>query len=83
MSFAESLVVTSNDPDSPTNSIPAVMSVGVLPTIDHSPYQNTSVTSGTYDIDATITPAVFLNTNELNVYWNTNGSTASSPLSIT
>ncbi len=72
--YAKSMIISANDPSEPVSRIPVVLSVGVQPLIVHTPFPNTAVTSGTYAIEAAITPAAFLNTNELKVFWNTNGS---------
>lgn len=74
-SVARSLVFASSDPGTPTSRVPVVMHVAMHPSIAHTPYPNTSTTSGTYAIEAEITPDAFVNTNELYVFWNTDGST--------
>lgn len=50
---------------------------GMLPpSIEHTPLTNTTGTNDPYVVDATITSMESLNTNELWICWNTNGSTS-------
>lgn len=74
--LAQKLVLISNDPITPTSSVPVVLRVGTRPSITHEPLANQPITATHYVVEAQIEPVDQLQTNKLQVLWNTNGSSA-------
>lgn len=70
---AQKLILISDDPVMPGARIPLVLRIGLQPVIEHRPLGNQPITSTAYVVEATITPAEYVNTNALYVLWNTNG----------
>lgn len=72
---ATRLLVACNDPDAATSLVAVALHVAEPPVITHTPLQNTTNTVDDYVVAAGVAPETYLNTNELKLLWNTNGST--------